>query len=175
MFLDVLDPPWRAAGKHRQLAAGCHPFDQLGDFLHDGQIGRKPRIKHGIETDALERPREAEQHGFHRAGLGVFHQRGRDGRCDLRHHEGVGIGERRHDLVDLALFHQGRRRTDPRALSAENTIRHIHAVVETGRNPRLETTFGEVNGAYALNLVADRYATTAQNALVGIAYQGRRG
>ena len=85
------------------------------------------------------------------------------------------VVERLPDLFDLGFGGQGARRADARALAAVDAL-HLVEVLAEGRDHRgLGAPVREIDGAHGLDLGADADAIAAEDALVRVAHEGRRG
>ena len=172
---DETHPGRRAAGEHGQHAALADALEQLRGFFDDGQVGGEARVEDGIEAHRLERGGQPFEHGVHALCLGASLEQGsRDRRRHLGDDHGVGVGERRHDALDVAALDDGSGGADPRALSAGDAVGDVEPRAEAGHDLGAKAAAGEVDGADALHGVAHGHAAAAQHALVGVVPERRR-
>ena len=100
--LQIGDPGRAAGGHHGQNTALGDAADQLSTFLHDGQVSSEIGVVNIVEADAA-------QGGSHLTGsqsaqrrTEVFGDSHTDGGCALDHGDGIGIGQRSFDFIDVA-------------------------------------------------------------------------
>ena len=148
-------------------------FRQLLRFLHDGQVRAQTGIEYRVKAHHAhggEHSADAVLAGLQAEGLADGHA---DGGSDLGDNALLRIIDLAPDAVVAGLDADGGRRADGGALAAVDAVGFRKLFPEGRGDDRLGAALGEINGAHMLYLVADSHAVAAENALAGVADDGR--
>ena len=177
VVLDELDPAGGARGHHGQgsHAAGEEFLDagqELGAFLHDGQVGSPVGVKDFVKAHAAQG--SCQLTGLGGAcglaeALGDAHA---DSGSGLDHHVLVGVVQGPQDTVLVAGLLQGANGADHGALTAVGAVGAADGQVKGGGDDGVEAAVGSGQDRSGLDLLADADAAAAQDALVGVTGQG---
>ena len=179
-MLEEIDPS-RAARSHDRQFYGLvarqesfQAFQDLGAFLHDGQVGGEVGVEDLGEAQVLEGGHQFA--GDDRTGLHAeFLAEGdADGRSGLRDDDLVGIAEVVEQTVGIVTLGQGAGRADRHALAAVGAVRILEHPVEGRGDGGVETAADGTQHTHRLNGVAHTLAAAAEDALVHVARDGGR-
>ena len=173
VVLQILDPSRRAGGEHRQHAAVLDAAQQLGRFLHDGQIRAEIGVKHLVKAQTAQRLRHLAGDAGADGQAEFLAQRHADGRSGLHDDELLRVGERIPDLVRVVALAQRADRAGVDALAAEHAVRLQHGLSERRGDHGLKAAVHRADRADLLHIAADGHAAAAQDALVRVADDGR--
>ena len=173
--LDELHPRRAARGEERQVLARRLAADELLCLLDDGQVGGEAGVVHLVETHGLERGDGLGRGRLARVHPEDFAQARAHRGSHLRHHGLVGVVERRPDVFHLAGGNQRPGGADRRALAAADALDLVEVAPERRGHHAVGAAAAEVDRAHAHDLVAGPHAVAAQDALVGVAHDGRGG
>ena len=184
----IADPGGTAGGEQREgnvlpIGTVCRfcggiPLQllrQLLRFLHDGEVRAETGVKHRVKAHHAhggEYPADAVFAGLHAEGLADGHA---DSRSDLGDNALFRIVEFAPDAVMAGLDTDGGGGTDGGALAAVDAVGFRQLLSEGRCDDGFGAALSEVDGSHMLHFVADSHAVAAEDALAGIADDGRRG
>jgi len=171
--------PSRTAGSQDRKPDGfisvqiaCQSVQDFGTFFHDGEVGGKVGIEYVVETQFAEGVNHFS--GYQCAGRQAefFSQGGTYGGGSLDNYDLIGVGQIVQKAVGVIPFGQCAYRTYGYALTTVGTFAVFHHSVE-GRGYRcVESAADGSQCADCLYIVADTFASAAEDALVHVAHNG---
>ena len=171
--------PSRTAGSQDRKPDGfisvqiaCQSVQDFGTFFHDGEVGGKVGIEYIVETQFAEGVNHFS--GYQCAGRQAefFSQGGTYGGGSLDNYDLIGVGQIVQKAVGVIPFGQCAYRAYGYALTAVGTFAVLHHSVE-GRGYRcVESAADGSQCADCLYIVADTFASAAEDALVHVAHNG---
>ena len=171
-MLAVLDPARRAAGNHGQHASVVEAVDELGAFLHDGQIRTEIGIKYLGKSQTAQGGRHLARDAGAHGQAEFFTQGGAHSGRGLNHHMLGGIGQGLPHILRVVGFGQRAYGAGGDALAAVDAGHfgqlHLPGAFDGG----LEAAAHRANHAHLLDICAGAHAAAAQNALVVVADDG---
>ena len=175
LLLHVFHPRRAAAGEHGEGPALLQPLQELVCLLHHSQIRAEGGVIHLVGAHHLQGGHQLVQGvgaGLQAEGLAHRHP---DRRGDLEHHPLLGVIQLPPRLADLIPDGDGAGGAGGGALTAADAVGLAELPVKGRAHHQVAAPVGEVQDAHALHLLAHPHTVAAQDALVGIPDDGRRG
>ena len=175
LLLHILHPCRAAAGEHGEGAAFFQPLQELVRLLHDGQVCAKGGVVHLVGAHHLQGGHQLVDGidaGLQAEGLAHRHP---DRRGDLEHHPLLRVVEGPPPPADLVKDGDGAGGAGGCALAAADAVGLSELAVKGRAHHQVAAPVGEVQDTHALHLLAHPDAVAAEDALVGIPDDGRRG
>lgn len=175
------DPSGAAAGEERQLDVLVaseellHAAEELGAFLHDGQVGAPVGVEDIVEAEAAEGSGHLagdDGAGFHAE---LFAEGDADGGSGLDDDLLGRVGEGATDIIDVVDKGEGTHGAHLDALAAVDAGAVAEFLLEGGSDHRGEAAVDAAEGADALELGAHGLAAAAVDALVHVAVDAEGG
>ncbi len=168
------DPGGAAGGEHGQfdLFAGegfLEAAEELGAFLHDGEVGAPVGVEDAVEAEAAETGGHLAGNNLARLHAELFAEGDADGGSGLDDDGLGGVGDGVEDVLDIVDEGEGADGADLDALAAVDTAAVAEGLLEGGGHDRGEAAVDTAQGAGGLELVAHGLAAAAVDALVHVA------
>lgn len=175
------DPGGAAAGEHRHLdilvasEELLHAAEELGAFLHDGEVGAPVGVEDIVEAETAQG--SGHLAGDDGAGLHaeLFAEGDADGGSGLHDDLLGGVGEGATHVVDVVDEGEGTHGAHLDALAAVDARAVAELLLKGGSHHRGEAAVDAAQGAHALELVAHLLAAAAVDALVHVAVDAEGG
>ncbi len=169
MAFEVAHPARAAAGEHR-LVFGLprlEAADELGAFLHDGQVGGEGGVEDIVEAQRPQRRGHPVDGGLLRRQAEALPPGGAHRRGDLHHRDAVGVLDGGERLLGVAALPQGAGGAVGDALAAEHAVGFLDAAIAAHIHPGAAAGAGQIPH-FHLDLVTDLDAAHTFDTFVGI-------
>ena len=168
-----LDPAGAAGGDHRQHAAVLQASQQLGAFLHDGQVSAPVNVEHLGEAEPAQGGSQLAGNGCSDRHAEFFAQGGAHGGSGLYDRDVIRVRQQIPDFLGAVLFVQGAGRAGGNALSAVDAGHVIQALSPGALDLGLESAVHRADNSDCLGIDTGGHTAAAQDALVVVADDGR--
>ena len=151
-----------------------HPLEELRSLLHNGQVGRKIRVKYIVYPYALQRRNQPLFRGDLRGQVKHFSPSCPNRRRHLHHNGLIGIiqsAAQAENCLGIVPGTKGVDGTVGDALAAQSTVRLLNGTASGYTYSGMRTGTDHIPDAKGLHLLADRDAAHALDALALIADQ----
>ena len=179
-MLEEIHPTRTAGGQNRQfhifitIQMAFQTSQQLCSFFDNGKVGCEIGIKHIFETKLAKCSSHFSCNQSSRLQSELFAQSSTNGRCGLHHHGFGWITQRTKHLAGMVHFGQSAGGTYGNALSAIGTRRFFKVHFKCRSNNGHKSPVYSRKCAYGLYLVTHHLTTSAHDAFIHIADDGRR-
>ena len=169
----VFHPCRTAGGEHGELASVFEAVQELMSFLHDRKVSRQRGVRHMVKAETLQRSDNLADGIFTVCQTEFLTEGNTDCRRNLGNHALGRIEKNSPDIGNVSADPDRVGRTDSGALTAADALRVGQRLIKCRLHTHVGATVYKFQNSHSLKLVAGADTVTAEDALVGVADDGR--